>query len=459
MRFDAARALLAAAAITTATVTAAAALAALVFDAGEVNALKHDFFRVLAGQLQHLVDVLRIGRRDDHVGLAAAASAAGAANPVHIVVGVVRYVVVEDVADVRNIEAPGRDVRGAEQLELSLAEALQRARTGRLVEVAMDRRSIEAVSLERLGDDVDFRFPVAEDDAVAHVVGGDQHAQRGALGFRIGGRQAHDILRNRFGGGRRAGRLDPNRIVEELLGEPGDLRRHGRREEQRLLLRRRQFENSLNVGNEAHVEHAVGFVDHHDLDAGHQQLAALEMVQQAAGRGDQDVDAPIKLQLLVPKGDAADQQRPGEGPLLALGVFVEGSGDLVGQLPGRSDDEGARHARLRTPRSQAFDHRQGKGGGLAGAGLGDAKNVAALQRDGDGLSLDRRGGRIAGLGHSQKRSGRQAQFGKFGHSVAMGAARPPKKEVSLQAAAARTAIVTRGGKIRRASFKSNAFCS
>jgi len=32
-------------------------------------------------------------------------------------------------------------------------------------------------------------------------------------------------------------------------------------------------------------------------------------------------------------------------------------------------------------------------------------------------------------------------------------------EESLQAAAARAAIVTRGGKIRRASFKSNAFCS
>jgi hypothetical protein len=44
----------------------------------------------------------------------------------------------------------------------------------------------------------------------------------------------------------------------------------GRREEQGLLLGRRQLEDSLQVGNEAHVEHAVGLVDHHDLHAGHQ---------------------------------------------------------------------------------------------------------------------------------------------------------------------------------------------
>ena len=52
-----------------------------------------------------------------------------------------------------------------------------------------------------------------------------------------------------------------------------------------------QLADALDVGDEAHVEHAVGLVDDQDLDAGQQQLAALEMVEQAAGRGDQHVDA------------------------------------------------------------------------------------------------------------------------------------------------------------------------
>ena len=52
-----------------------------------------------------------------------------------------------------------------------------------------------------------------------------------------------------------------------------------------------ELEDALDVRNEAHVEHAVGFVDDHHLDAGEQQLAALEVIEQAAGRGDQHVDA------------------------------------------------------------------------------------------------------------------------------------------------------------------------
>ena len=87
------------------------------------------------------------------------------------------------------------------------------------------------------------------------------------------------------------GDLDPDRIVQEGVGEALDLRRHGRREEQRLAGERNKLHDPLDVGDEAHVEHAVGLVDDQDLDAGQQQLAALEMVEQAAGGGDQHVDA------------------------------------------------------------------------------------------------------------------------------------------------------------------------
>ena len=67
--------------------------------------------------------------------------------------------------------------------------------------------------------------------------------------------------------------------------------------------------DALDVRNEAHVEHAIGLVDDEDLDAGQQQLAALEMVEQAAGRGDQHVDAARDLGVLVAEGNAADEQR------------------------------------------------------------------------------------------------------------------------------------------------------
>ena len=85
-------------------------------------------------------------------------------------------------------------------------------------------------------------------------------------------------------------------------------------------------------GNEAHVQHAVGFVDHQDIDLGQHQPSALEMVEQAAGGGDQDVDAAIQLLGLLVHRDAADQERMAE-----LGIFavsVEAFRHLVGEDPG-----------------------------------------------------------------------------------------------------------------------------
>jgi hypothetical protein len=140
------------------------------------------------------------------------------------------------------------------------------------------------------------------------------------------------------------------------------------------------------------------------------QAAALEMVEQAAGRGDEHVDAAGELGVLVAEGDAADEQ--GDAQLVVDAVLDEVLLDLGGELAGRLEDEGARHAGAGAALFQHGDHRQGEGGGLAGAGLGDAEDVAAGQDVGDGLGLD--GGRfgVAGRSHGSLNLGAEAEFGK-----------------------------------------------
>ena len=137
---------------------------------------------------------------------------------------------------------------------------------------------------------------VAEHDGVLEALAGaDQAAQRIALVVRL----AAGLGQKLGGGGDRGRRLrdfHPHRIVQELLGDAPDLRRHGGGEEQRLAGERHELADALDVGNEAHVEHAVGFVDHQQLDAGEQEPSALEMVEQAAGRRDQHVDAARELE-------------------------------------------------------------------------------------------------------------------------------------------------------------------
>ena len=182
--------------------------------------------------------------------------------------------------------------------------------------------------------------------------------------------------------------------MQELLGDALDFRRHGRGEEQRLAGERHQLADALDVGNEAHVEHAVGFVDDEQLDAGHQQPAALVMVEQAAGRRDQHIDAARELGVLVVERDAADDQRDGQ---LVLGaVFDEGFLHLRGEFARRLEDQRARHARARAALFQHGDHRQHEGRGLAGAGLRDAEHVAAREHVGNGLFLDGGRRRVAG---------------------------------------------------------------
>ncbi len=181
--------------------------------------------------------------------------------------------------------------------------------------------------------------------------------------------------------------------MQELVGDALDFRGHGGGEKQRLAGERHQLADALDVGNEAHVQHAVGFVDDEQLNAGEQQAATLEMVEQAAGRCDEHVNAAHQLGVLIAEGDAANEQRHVQ--LMVLAVFDEAFLDLRGEFARRLKDEGARHAGAGAALLEHRDHRQGESGCLAGAGLGNAENVAAGENVRDRLSLNGSGGGIA----------------------------------------------------------------
>jgi len=69
---------------------------------------------------------------------------------------------------------------------------------------------------------------------------------------------------------------------------------------------------------------------------------------------------------------------------------------LGGEFARRLEDERARHARAGAALLEHGEHRQHESSGLAGAGLGDAKHVAAGEDVRDSLLLDGGGGLVAG---------------------------------------------------------------
>jgi hypothetical protein len=131
------------------------------------------------------------------------------------------------------------------------------------------------------------------------------------------------------------------------------------------------------------------------------------MVEQASGRGDEDVDAaPERIDLRV-DADAAENHGGFQRQVAA--IDTETLLDLRGQLSGRGQHQRTDfRARGGLCRQQLHD-RQREAGGLAGAGLGADDDVAALQHRRYRLRLDGGGLRVTFVGYSARELGAKAE--------------------------------------------------
>ena len=166
-------------------------------------------------------------------------------------------------------------------------------------------------------------------------------------------------------------------------------------------------------GQEAHVGHAVGFVDHHDLDGREIHEALLQQVGEAAGRGHHDRRATAERLRLEALGRAA-VDREHEEPT-GLGQRHERLAHLEGQLARRHQDEAGRSVGLglRDP----LDERDAEGEGLARPGRGAAAEVAPGERVRESGGLD--GERLLDAGvleHADEVVG-YAERGERGHEM------------------------------------------
>src|SRR6516162_8389806 len=128
------------------------------------NPLDHPALDGTSDQLFDGCDIFLVAMSHQHEGVSGPARAARAADAVDVIVGLERHVEIEDVSYRRNIEPAGGDVARDQQRNLAGAKGIERTRAHRLVEVAMQSGSREAVFYERLRQDVDIPLAVAEHD-------------------------------------------------------------------------------------------------------------------------------------------------------------------------------------------------------------------------------------------------------------------------------------------------------
>ena len=199
--------------------------------------------------------------------------------------------------------------------------------------------------------------------------------------------------------------LDGDGIAQDLVDEGADFLGHGGGKQQDLAFRRQALEDLADVWQEAHVEHAVGLVEHEAFDVVEIEFALAEQVEQAAGTGDGELRALANagdLRLLAHAavdGDAAQAHvlaQLGDDVLRLLGQFARGADDQRAQLVPR-------------PGHQAVEEGQDERGGFAGAGLGQTHDVAPFQNGRDGLLLDGSGDDVALLGDVLQQARVEAQ--------------------------------------------------
>ena len=206
--------------------------------------------------------------------------------------------------------------------------------------------------------------------------------------------------------------FDQDGVLQITFGESFDLRRKSRRKQQGLPLFGQVTQDALQIGQKANVQHAVGLVQHHILNLPQSAILGLNVVEQAAWRGDQHLHARLQLQGLGLHVDATKHH--GRAQLGVFGISFHVVSDLVSQLPCRCNHEGPHrvagggHAGVFVL-EHFLQQRNGKRCRFARAGLCRTHHVTAFQYDGNRLGLNRRHRGVAGVQHRAQQLGVQRQ--------------------------------------------------
>ena len=210
-------------------------------------------------------------------------------DAVHIVLGIVGNVIVDDERNVIDINATSYDVRCHEHANMTVSKILHHLFTLALLQIGVHGGHTVVHPFERCRKLFHLHLRGGEDDdAFGRFLGEKLLQERHFMRLVADVGRLHDRFRRT-----RYCDLDLLRILQNVVRQRADLGRHGGREHHNLTLLGQVFIDLHNVVMEAHIEHAIGLVEDEEGGAREVYAAHVQVADQAAGRGDNDVGAHL----------------------------------------------------------------------------------------------------------------------------------------------------------------------
>src|SRR5258706_4125744 len=215
------------------------------------------------------------------------AGASGSADAVDKILGYFRQIVVDDVSDVLHVNAARGEIGGNQDAVTSPLKSSQGCGALRLRAVTVDHCGMDAVAVQSFRDSLRTAFGAGEYEAAATLFGKEMMER---ILFAVGSdfkRLKPHIFRGLQGGTER----EADRVARVVLYEVGHGAFHGRGEAHRLALFGQDCSYPANCGKKSHVQHAIRFIEHKDLQLAEMNQPAVKKIFEASRSGDDEARA------------------------------------------------------------------------------------------------------------------------------------------------------------------------
>src|SRR3989344_5276281 len=256
------------------------------------------------------------------------------ADAIHIIVVCLRDVVIDDMADIGDIQASRGHIGRHQNLGVIILEFAERSLALDVIFVAVNGFGFDAFSHKHSGQFFHSALGAAEHEHFAKLFFGQKIVQD--VEFIFSFRDSYHILVHVFGSVAFFDR-NANRDMKKLADQFFNRRRKRRRKKQGLSFFRHARHNKSHFINESHIQHSVCFVQNNRVEFRKMNHLSVDKVFQSSRRADYKIILIAQFRNLPPDAHSSDYAHRiyfhAGGKVFQLAVY------LNSQLASRGDNQ------------------------------------------------------------------------------------------------------------------------